>query len=231
MALISFLLFTVKGIMNVNFGTDKWWNDVFAILVNNFMMSNALIIITLPKGLPYLLSTCMALNSRQMQKEGIVVRKPQACEELSAVTMVCCGISNFISQNNLCVADMKYYGAKRDFCLGIAANSSAFLVEGSKYKGMGNAEECAMLHWMRKEEEDYAKLREKTEIIDRLPFSEERKLMATIADTESGRYVFVKGAPEAVEMLCDMNEEQKSRLRQASRLLPQQRHAHTFLCP
>lgn len=210
MALISFLLFTVKGIMNVNFGTDKWWNDVFAILVNNFMMSNALIIITLPKGLPYLLSTCVALNSRQMQKEGIVVRKPQACEELSAVTMVCCGISNFISQNNLCVADMKYYGAKRDFCLGIAANTSAFLVEGSKYKGMGNAEECAMLHWMRKEEEDYAKLREKTEIIDRLPFSEERKLMATIADTESGRYVFVKGAPEAVEMLCDMNEEQKA---------------------
>ena len=70
MALISFLLFTVKGIMNVNFGTDKWWNDVFAILVNNFMMSNALIIITLPKGLPYLLSTCTALNSRHAERRN-----------------------------------------------------------------------------------------------------------------------------------------------------------------
>ena len=208
-SLASFLLLTVKGLLKVNYSANNCWHEIFGTLVNNFMMSVAMIIISLPKGLPMLLPACVALNARRMRKNGIAVRNPQACEEMSAVTMVCTGISDFISLNSLVVADMKYYGAKRDFCIGAAANSTAFLVEDSKYRGIGNAAECAILRWMRKEGESYADLREKAEIIDRIPFSEERKFMATIADVDGARYLFVKGAPETVESFCD-NAEQKA---------------------
>ena len=208
-SLSSFLLLTVKGLLKVNYSANNCWHEIFGTLVNNFMMSVAMIIISLPKGLPMLLPACVALNARRMRKGGIAVRNPQACEELSAVTMVCTGISDFISLNSLVVADMKYCGAKRDFCIGAAANSTAFLAEDSGYMEIGNAAECAILRWMRKEGESCAGLREKAEIIDRIPFSEERKYMATIANVEGARYLFVKGAPETVESFCD-NAEQKA---------------------
>ena len=208
-SLTSFLLLTVKGVLKINYGTSACWHTTLGMLADNFMMSAAMIIISLPKGLPMMLSACVALNARKMQKGGIDVKNPQVCEELSAVTMVCTGISDFISRNSLIVADMKYCGAKRNFCIGAAVNSTAFLIGDNKYMGIGSATECAILHWMRKEGENYADLREKAEIIDRIPFSKERKYMATIADVDGARYLFVKGAPEVLETFCD-NAEQKA---------------------
>ena len=50
---------------------------------------------------------------------------------------------------------------------------------------------------------DYASLRRSVKPVEELPFSTERKYMATVAETAAGRrYLFVKGAPEIVYGLC-----------------------------
>jgi Ca2+-transporting ATPase len=54
---------------------------------------------------------------------------------------------------------------------------------------------------------DYAKLRCSVKIIDQIPFSTERKYMATLAEYPNGeRRIYVKGAPEIVKTMCLNND-------------------------
>ena len=70
---------------------------------------------------------------------------------------------------------------------------------------LGNPTEGALLEWLRRENGDYAALREGVRILDRLTFSTERKYMATLierCDTRE-RFLLIKGAPEVVLARCD----------------------------
>ena len=208
-ALATFLILTIKEIKNINYNEAADWIDIFKILINNFMMSVALVIMALPEGLPMSVSLALAFNMRSMMRTGVLVRNKKAGETIGVVTTVCTGKTGILTQNDMQVADIKYYGAKRDFCMGVAVNSTAFLENDGKLKGIGNPVECAMLQWMKKEGEDYVSLRGNAEIIDRIPFTSERKFMATIVETENRRYLYVKGAPEIVEKMCDIGETQE----------------------
>lgn len=207
-ALIAFLVFTVKGLKNINYTEPDYLVEIAKTLVNNFMMSITLIVMAVPEGLPMAVSLSLALNMRRMMNTGTLVRKMHAGETMGAVTVICTDKTGTLTQNDMQVADIKYYGAKRDFGIGVAANSTAYLESDGKLRGIGNPTECAMLQWMKKEGEDYAALREETKIVDRLPFSAERKYMATIAETGTERYLYVKGAPETVKRMCDISEAQ-----------------------
>ena len=69
----------------------------------------------------------------------------------------------------------------------------------------GTPTEGALLEWLRRENGDYAALREGVRILDRLTFSTERKYMATLierCDTRE-RFLLIKGAPEVVLARCD----------------------------
>lgn len=210
-SIIAFLALTVKELMNVNYNAPDDWLQVIKIVIGNFMMAVTLIVMAVPEGLPMAVSLALALNMRRMLSTGTLVRKSHAGETMGAITVICTDKTGTLTQNNMQVADMKYYGSMRDFCLGVAANSTACLETNGK--GMGNPTESAMLQWMRRQGEDYAALRREAEVVDRLPFSAERKYMATIADTGGRRMLYVKGAPEIVARLCAMTAEQQADFR------------------
>ena len=68
---------------------------------------------------------------------------------------------------------------------------------------LGNPTEGALLLWLRSEGVDYAALRANAERVQELPFSTERKYMATVVRSACGKtYLYVKGAPEIVFGLC-----------------------------
>jgi Ca2+-transporting ATPase len=62
-----------------------------------------------------------------------------------------------------------------------------------------------LLLWLDSQGVDYVKLRGNSKIIDQLPFSTERKFMATLVDSqfELGRILYLKGAPEIVFSKCN----------------------------
>ncbi len=207
-ALVAFLILTIKEIKNLNYNEAADWLDIFKTLITNFLVSATLIIMTTPEGLPMSVSLALAYNMRSMLSTGVLVRKKQAGETMGVVTTICTDQTGILTQNNMHVADIKYYGAKRDFCMGVAVNSTAYLENDGKLKGIGNPMECAMLQWAKKEGEDYVALREEARIIDRIPFSAERKFMATMVEIGNERYLYVKGAPEIVEKMCNIGETQ-----------------------
>ena len=88
---------------------------------------------------------------------------------------------------------------------GIAVNSTASLDFSTKSpNAIGNPTEGALLLWLHSHGIDYRELKESAERLDEVPFSTERKYMATIVKSgiSGKRILFVKGAPEIVFGMC-----------------------------
>ena len=89
--------------------------------------------------------------------------------------------------------------------MGIAVNSTANLTIASDGSSspVGNPTEGALLMWLYSRGIDYRTLRDSARVIEQLPFSTERKCMATEVAASDGRnLLLVKGAAEIVMAMC-----------------------------
>ena len=81
----------------------------------------------------------------------------------------------------------------------MAVNSTAFLErKGEELIPIGNPTEGALLLWLDEHGFDYEQMRSEAKIISQLPFSTERKYMATLVEKEGKRTLYIKGAPEII---------------------------------
>ena len=186
-------------------------------LLTTVMLAITLIVVSVPEGLPMSVTLSLALSMRRMLASNNLVRKLHACETMGATTVICTDKTGTLTMNRMRVADTDFSGIGHDGRLaddrqsdliaeGIAVNSTAFLEydNDGKPSPVGNPTEGALLLWLYDNGRDYLKIRETVAIVDQLPFSTQRKYMATVADSPSlGRKVlYVKGAPEIVLAAC-----------------------------
>ncbi|MEG1587427.1 MAG: cation-translocating P-type ATPase, partial [Bacteroidales bacterium] len=143
-------------------------------------------------------------------------RKLHACETMGAATVICTDKTGTLTRNQ-----MRIY--KTDFPIlsekgladddgsalireAIAVNSTAFLehTPDKQLKVLGNPTEGALLLWLEAADTDYLALREKNEVIAQLPFSTERKYMATLVRSPffKANVLYLKGAPEVIMKHC-----------------------------
>lgn len=178
-----------------------------------FMMAVTLIVMAVPEGMPMAVTLSLALNMRRMLKNNNLVRKLHACETMGAVTVICTDKTGTLTQNKMQVAEMSLYTDDTDiFNTSIALNTTAHLEEDGS-RGIGNPTEVALLLWLNKQNVDYRQLRNKDSIEYQLPFSTERKYMATIAMVAGKRLLMVKGAPEIVASYCNLTEHEMAEVR------------------
>ena len=100
--------------------------------------------------------------------------------------------------------------SQRDALLAHFALNTTAELDGDR--GIGNPTEVALLRYLAAQEEDYAAMRRAAKIVERIPFSTERKYMATLCDMADGRMLFVKGAPEIVLNHCDMTDDDRRQI-------------------
>ena len=142
----------------------------------------------------------LALNMRRMLKSNNLVRKLHACETMGAVTVICTDKTGTLTQNKMQVSALELkQGDEALLDTAIALNSTAELNDG---KPIGNPTESALLLWLDAQGKDYEELRKQVNVLKQLPFSTERKMMATLAEVDGETYLFVKGAPEIVMKKC-----------------------------
>ena len=179
-----------------------------------FMMAVTLIVMAVPEGMPMAVTLSLALNMRRMLKNNNLVRKLHACETMGAVTVICTDKTGTLTQNKMQVAEMQQYGSDDAlFRSSIALNTTAHLdAEGGK--GIGNPTEIALLLWLDKNGVDYKALRKEEDIEAQLPFSTERKYMATVGRVGARRMLMVKGAPEIVASMCDLDDVERKEISQ-----------------
>ena len=178
------------------------WMSFMAYLLQTFMIAVTLVVVSVPEGLPMAVTLALAYSMRRMLKTNNLVRKLHACETMGATTVICTDKTGTLTQNQMRVSAMKISDTiPHDLLVeGIAANSTAELdLSGQKPSVIGNPTEGALLLWLRDQGADYRKIRDNLTTIDELPFTTERKYMATAVNNASGRrMLYVKGAPEIV---------------------------------
>lgn len=188
--------------VNVDFD----WIGFIAYFLQTLMVAVTLIVVAVPEGLPMAVTLSLAFSMRRMLKTNNLVRKMHACETMGATTVICTDKTGTLTQNQMQVYKADFFGHPSDEVLyeGIAVNSTALLdMSGEKPQVLGNPTEGALLLWLKERGADYQALRNGTSLVEELPFSTERKYMATIVKSATGKKIlYVKGAPEIVFGMC-----------------------------
>ena len=199
-------LIVVGRIIMYFVNSDFTWIDFIAYLLQTLMIAVTLIVVAVPEGLPMAVTLALAYSMRRMLKTNNLVRKMHACETMGATTVICTDKTGTLTQNQMQVYKTNFYGNPADEVLyeGIAVNSTAQLdLTGDKPAVLGNPTEGALILWLRERGVDYQQLREKASVVEELPFTTERKYMATVVKSSTGkRILYVKGAPEIVFGMC-----------------------------
>ncbi|MBQ8360444.1 MAG: calcium-translocating P-type ATPase, PMCA-type [Bacteroidaceae bacterium] len=212
---VTFVVFVCRDLMawfQVHNGIQGWhdWMAIAQIVLKYFMMAVTLIVVSVPEGLPMSVTLSLALNMRRMLATNNLVRKMHACETMGAVTVICTDKTGTLTQNKMQVYETQFpslatsnekeaASAASRIYLSMAANSTAFIErKGDELSPIGNPTEGALLLWLHKNGQNYEQLREEVKTISQLPFSTERKYMATLVEEEGKRTLYVKGAPEII---------------------------------
>ena len=208
--------------------------------LDTLMIAVTLVVVAVPEGLPMAVTLSLAYSMTRMMKTNNLVRKMHACETMGATTVICTDKTGTLTQNQMQVYDTKFYGLSaqtlgndKDSLLieeGIAVNSTASLdySVAEAVKVLGNPTEGALLLWLKKAGVDYLNLRESSEVLEELPFSTERKYMATFVKSslfEGKTILYVKGAPEIVSGLCKNIENNVSKTDIENQLVEYQNQA------
>lgn len=215
----AFFIFLIHDILTNPAWGGKDYFYMAEIVLKYFMMAVTLIVMAVPEGLPMAITLSLALNMRRMLKSNNLVRKLHACETMGAVTVICTDKTGTLTQNKMQVSALELkQGDEVLLDTAIALNSTAELNDG---KPIGNPTESALLLWLDAQGKDYEELRKQVNVLKQLPFSTERKMMATLAEVDGETYLFVKGAPEIVMKKCIIEDRM---LRQSAEELDEWQH-------
>ena len=209
------------------------WLPFIAYMLKTLMIAVTLVVVSVPEGLPMAVTLSLAYSMRRMLKTNNLVRKMHACETMGATTVICTDKTGTLTQNQMRVDSLQLYGLDEKSSAvseAMALNSTAQLdfTDPSHPTVLGNPTEGALLLWLCQHGVDYRELRDCSNIVDQLPFSTERKYMATVVDSAlmpGRRILYVKGAPEIVFGMCRTMGEGATRERVEKQLLDYQNHA------
>ena len=197
------------------------WLRFVTFFLQTIMIAVTLLVVSIPEGLPMAVTLSLAYSMRRMLKTNNLVRKMHACETMGATTVICTDKTGTLTENQMRIYRTDFFGLPEqrldDSVMsrlveeGIAVNSTALLdlSNPDKPSVLGNPTEGALILWLRNNGVDYRTLREGVERVDEIPFTTERKYMAS--KVKSGvlpgkTILYVKGAPEIVYSLCRNTE-------------------------
>lgn len=187
-------------------GVDDWMQFGLYML-GSLMLAVTLVVVSVPEGLPMAVTLSLAYSMRRMLRTANLVRRMHACETMGAVTVICTDKTGTLTANRMQIDSIDFLDSisREDAMTAMALNSTAELdlSDPDKAVAVGNPTEGALLLWIREQGVDYRELRHRWTRQAELPFTTERKYMATvIADGNGRRMLIVKGAPEIVYGMC-----------------------------
>ena len=215
------------------------WVELTTYLLETLMLAVTLVVVSVPEGLPMAVTLSLAYSMRRMLKTNNLVRKMHACETMGATTVICTDKTGTLTQNKMTVNDAQFFALDaqgiggemgRLIVEGVAVNSTATLDRSNPQspKVLGNPTEGALLLWLDGKKVDYLSVKNSISIVGQIPFSTERKYMATLVGSkamEGKRVLHVKGAPEIMLGLCAKIDGDKTKEQIEQMLLGYQQQA------
>jgi Ca2+-transporting ATPase len=198
-------------------------------VVDSFITAVALAVSAVPEGLPAVVTVSLALGARELAKRNAIIRKLSSAETLGATTIICSDKTGTLTKGEMTVrkifTDNKLFEvtgvgyeakgqllldntpleAKENPNLNLLLGACAVCTNAS-YDGekvLGDTTEGALIVAAAKAGITKADLEEKYPRVHEIPFTSERKRMATVHKMADGKLLaFIKGAPEVVQSRC-----------------------------
>lgn len=229
-ALLVFVISIIRLIIN---GGLNFFN-----VQELFISCIVLIVAAVPEGLPTIVAVSLALNMIKLAKGNALIKKMSATETTGAVSVICSDKTGTLTKNQMTVVSV----CLSEFCTvpenitsevlkqNFACNSTADISgSGKKIVYRGNGTECALLAALNKSSKtSYIEYRKSFKVIDRDPFSSDKKYMCTTIRVGDLERKLIKGAPEKVLPLCNLTSGQKEKV--LSNMETHRKKARRVLC-
>lgn len=230
-AIFVFVISAIKLYMLGEFGFDG--------VQDLFLSCIILIVAAVPEGLPTIVAVSLALNMIKLAKENALIKKMTATETTGAVSVICSDKTGTITENKMKVTAVSFEGKLKPIKDGIGevlkqnfiCNSTADVEgKGRGRKNKGNATECALInaYLISEKTEDYLSFRNRFKVVQREPFSSDKKYMTTTISLGDRKRILLKGAPEIVLLKCNLSLNEREKITRD--IETHQREAKRVIC-
>lgn len=221
-AILTFLASAINMIVYKIIGGEEFWEmSTLNRLMDSVILSITIVVVAVPEGLPLAVTISLAYSVMKMKEDNNLVRRLDASETMGGANQICSDKTGTLTQNKMSVVELYIEEkvrekldecsdeTKKSFYLSVGFNSTAQLLidddnEGKEVR-QGNQTECGLLDFIRKDDQDYQKIRNDNDEIFGIPFSSKRKRMTTVTNSplnDDNYIVLVKGASEIILDLC-----------------------------
>lgn len=170
-------------------------------IVESFVLAVAVAVAGIPEGLPAALAVVLTVSMRAIYRKDGLVKKLIAAETLGSVSVICTDKTGTLTEGVMKVEELMVSDLQRDDALAALALANEAIIEHDE-EGIahvrGESTDRAKLEAYLAEGKDYNKLIAAQPRITTVPFSSERKYLASFHQKEGKQVVYVSGAPEVL---------------------------------
>ena len=180
--------------------------------ISVFMIGSALVIGSIPEGLPAIVTFSLALGSLKLAKSNVLVKRKTLLETLGSVDVICTDKTGTLTENRMSVRRLFFDLKQSSSVKGLSSRTleqfrlCAMLCNEAKdtEKGfVGGSEDIALIDFFNAVGTDIIKIREEYPVQGFEPFSSEKKYASSLNKVGKGTVRFTKGAPEIILGRCD----------------------------
>ena len=183
---------------------------LFAYILHALTLSVTIIVVSVPEGLPMMVTLVLSSNMKRMLKNNVLVRKLVGIETAGSLNILFTDKTGTLTKGKLEVTDLllgdgqkynninKLHGSYKDILTNslIYNNESTYDKETNQIIG-GNITDKAILDFVKTNKENGVKE------LDKVYFDSKNKYSLSIVDINNKTYKFIKGASEVILSKCD----------------------------
>ncbi|MEK6820706.1 MAG: HAD-IC family P-type ATPase, partial [Nanoarchaeota archaeon] len=191
--------------------------------VEMFLTAIALIVSAIPEGLPAVITVSLALATKKMLKNNVLIRRLPAAETLGSVTVICSDKTGTMTEEKMYVTDAycnsKFFrNTSRGLLLGnkfanlkqekelfrliktsiLASNARFEETSNQQFQIIGDPTESAFVSFAIELGVDKKILTEIEPRIKEISFSSERKMMSILRKSIRRNILYAKGSPSSI---------------------------------
>lgn len=201
MAIIGVAIFLI--VLGVQYSASK---DILASLLKGLTLAMSI----LPEEIPVAFTTFMALGSRRLMKEGIIVKKSRTVETLGSATVICSDKTGTITENKMSLYGVYSFRNKQLYIENFKNDQEAqdvletamWASEPGPFDPMEKTlHQLYALHAVVDKRPTY-------KMIHEYPLDGVPPMMTHLFEDSAGhRIIAAKGAPEAILAVCALSDE------------------------